>query len=218
MGRYYTEIQPGKIVACAYCGKVFEGGNCRNLAKRCYQSHLAPPEPPRNFTAYEKYTDMPFPTDDKTEHPDEHGHYYRGHKDHWRYLKTQVNKSLSNAERREFLKSVSAKPAINANPRHTPLQRLSYAYHFGGWEAVRQAAYALAYSEAVKRKIEELNIPEMLTREIQLYRALQQALEDLRDIDAAWDNDTINRLLDQLSMNDFLDYLEQGGKADDYPD
>lgn len=207
----YRIIVRGKAVACAECGTVFEGGNCRNMASSCFDSHFLEPEV-RPFLPYEK---EPKAEGEGVLFPDKHGHWKRLSESNPDRKKVEYNKAMHQAANRDredqkrlirdlFKSSQVWKDNIS------PLQRLSYAYHHGSWESVRQAAYALAYSEALRKKIDSLDIPLLIREALQLDNLAAEVMRDSQAIDLEQAKREVQYKMTELDIQTFLDQLERG--------
>jgi hypothetical protein len=207
----YRVITPGQVVSCAVCGVVFQGGNCRNLASACYDSHQTAPEPPRPLLPYQRHGPWELPADN-TVHPDEHGH------------RSRVNPALNRENRRRwlaanyhkaqaFLERLGARPPEIWKEKISPLQRLAFAFHYGRWESVKQAAEAYAFDRAIERKVEEMNIPAIIEHEIWLRRKIQEAKTMLSGLLADSDMQRATQIIDTLRLDDYLAYVEETGDA-----
>jgi len=95
------------------------------------------------------------------------------------------------------------------NPRHSPLQSLSYAYHYGGWQAVKQAAYSLAYDRAIQERLDELNIPEIIVNELSLNQVIKEVIDDIHDLDALDAHQDIRKLVDKYFKERTIEEIEE---------
>lgn len=226
--RKFKVLIPGQKYACTTCGQVFEGMNCRNWAIKCYESHddsadffnVAYNPQPR-----QKRQRQP---GECVEYPDSGGHHpwARLSKRSNQYNRLQTSRSLYRCEQydkkhEEYLDRLISKPHIWKD-KISPLQRLSYAFHYGGWEAVKQAAYNLAYSEAITKRLDEMNIPDVIRDLLHLDKLLNEMLGDLDFIKYQEAKNDLDAFLRRLEMTDFIEGLNiddfEGENKDDNSD
>lgn len=199
-------IIPGKKFACSICDTIFEGGNCRNLATRCYESH-------QRQNLKDEVLMNHFPNPHEKLKPGE-GVDYLNRWHNWRrltfgsknYNRLQIGRSACRVE--QYLYSLITRKPHVWKTKISSLQRLSYAFHYQGFEGVKQAAYALAYSEAVQKRLDDLNIPELIRSLLSLDKLLPELMSDFdfaRYIESKQD---IDAFLARLSTIDFIEGLD----------
>lgn len=198
---------------CAVCGTIFEGGNCRNLAARCYDSHEEENEPHGYLAgAYDKTE--PKQPGDGVEHPDRHGHFRRLNRDNPDFLRISMNKAAYHNRMRfeadeRYLDNMYKKIE---EWRHKPsaLQRLAQAYHYGRWESVKQAAVAMGYETAIQRRLDEMNIPQLVQDQLELAPLFTEVAESLRDLDVVDAQTAIRALLDRIHLENEINGILGG--------
>ena len=97
----------------------------------------------------------------------------------------------------------------------TPIQRLAYAFKMRRWESVKQAAVALAYSIAISKRLDELDIPQIIREELKLHEVLKHYITDEDDADRRAGRYNIDKLADKLRLDMELDDILRGSNADD---
>jgi len=221
--QYYNRL-PNGAYRCVICEEIYK---YRFDAQRCCHDKkpLADYQAGTSKWHYDRIRNFrPNPHLDKDpgegiEYPDRNGHWRRLTKDTPKKRRVDYNKAMFLAQSRDYAQLRKELTRLYRQQHQwqyktSPLQRLSYAYHYGGWEAVKQAAYSLAYSEAIGRRLDALNIPDLIRRELQLERLIKDHLETMSDINAQEAAREIDQILAALELEDFMNTLEQGGDDD----
>lgn len=203
-------VIPGKAYACAECGAVYSGMNCKNMASRCYDGHQKSSFAYRPPEARPRLDKEP---GEGTEYPDRWNHWRRLVYGSEEYNKVQINRANHNLQKREgkidklLSDFLTGKPQIWKDSI-SPLQRLAYAYHHGGWEAIKQAAYNLAYSEAIQQRLDDLNIPDVLRQLLGMENMLREMLDDADFMRFKEAKNDVEALANKLEIDSFLDSLD----------
>jgi len=211
MSKIKTVIQ-GRAYLCRECGKLFDGLNCRNLALRCFDSHQAAPKA-TPFVAYTHNGPLDFlDTDPRAgvDYPDdtkEH-RWRRVKRDNPDFKRIVLGKSRLMAERRELLAMFPHRE--NWGKEGHFLQRLSQAYHFRRWESVKQAAVAYGFSEAVRRRLDELNIPQLIIDQFHLVDLFVDVAGDMEEYNILDARKAIQMLYERMALDSELnDIIEE---------
>ena len=211
MSKYYHAIVPGKAFACNACGQVFDGPNCRNLAIRCHHSH----EKQEPSTSHIAYQTRPKLEGESVAYPDSWGHFRRTDSNNPDHNALEYHRAhhRNDQEHQRHLKEIRAlfKQAETWKKRISPLQRLAYAYHFGRWESVKQAAIAYGFSQAVTRYLDALDIPHVLRDLFHMDDLVQSITEDMEAGERTHFINTAEDFETRLRIEDLL----TGRNADD---
>lgn len=218
----YRVLIPGRSYQCTACGAIHQGLNARNLAAACYQAHQDAESGPYNPLPYSHHDKAP---GEGITRPDVHGHYRRVGPDSPDYNTVQYHQAFNRNSRRTerelaALDRLLGKPQVWKD-KISPLQRLSYAYHYGGWESVKQAAYNLAYSEAIRQRLNEW-LPDLLRQTLHLDRLAREVISDELAQDklaARLDmQEFTRRIVDRLALDRQLNDILEGENETDRTD
>ncbi|OGO29971.1 MAG: hypothetical protein A2Z29_04705 [Chloroflexi bacterium RBG_16_56_11] len=209
----YRVLVNGRTFLCASCGAIYEGLNARKLVIACFDSHQAGPGK-RPFIAYDRDGQLP---GQGIEYPDGYGHFRRigpGNPDYNRVQLGQARYYLSRHDDILFWLDNAIRHLERWPDKVTALQRLAYAFKMRRWESVKQAAYALAYSEAVKRRLDALNVPDIIRAELKLHGLLADVINSEDANDRAAGRRDIEKLASQLRLQIQIDDILGGADGD----
>ena len=192
---YYSRLPDGTC-QCVICEVVYP---TRFQAQKCCQDKKPYSDFLNGVSAFhlaklKSFRPLPRLTDKEPgegiEYPDRNGHWRRGKPDTWLQKRANYHKAMSQGYDRHYQELRRElyelfKEWLEWDTKISPLQRLAYAYHYGGWEAVKQAAVNMGYSQAIERRLDALNIPEIIRQELHLQALIQDYLDTERDVDRA---------------------------------